>query len=264
VNIQEANRAMQTSESPGRPSPEQAAQAFLSEHHPRASLLFLAGSVRRGEATAHSDLDLVVIYPELPQAWRESRHFAGWPIEAFVHDPETLHYFFQQVDGPSGVPSLMQMVTEGLALPSPSALSEQLRHLAHRVLAQGPPPWRQAELDASRYAISDSLDDLLAPRNPAELRASATRLYAQVSSHFLRAQGHWDATGKAIPRQLQKHDPAFAERFEAAFAEVFERQQTEAVKHLCQDLLEPFGGLLFAGYQCQAPAEWRLPWPVES
>jgi hypothetical protein len=29
----------------------------------------------------------------------------GYPIEAFIHDPATLEYFFLEVDRPSGVPA---------------------------------------------------------------------------------------------------------------------------------------------------------------
>ena len=44
----------------------------------------------RGQATETSDLDLVVVYERLEAAYRESFVHGGWPIEVFVHDPETL------------------------------------------------------------------------------------------------------------------------------------------------------------------------------
>ena len=65
----------------------------------------------RGEHTNTSDLDLVVLYTSIPNAFRDSYVFEGWPIEAFVHDYQTLHYFFKHVDKPTGEPSLMQMVS---------------------------------------------------------------------------------------------------------------------------------------------------------
>lgn len=42
--------------------------AFMAAHHPVAACVFVAGSRCRGEATPHSELDLVVIYPHLPAA----------------------------------------------------------------------------------------------------------------------------------------------------------------------------------------------------
>ena len=60
-----------------------------------------------------SDLDLVVVFQKLENAYRESSRFDNWPVEAFVHDSETLNYFFQ-MDRVSGVPSLPNMVNEGV------------------------------------------------------------------------------------------------------------------------------------------------------
>jgi UTP:GlnB (protein PII) uridylyltransferase len=50
------------------------AQARLVQEtrYPTAAALLLAGSTGRGETTAHSDLDLVVLYEQVPHAWRES------------------------------------------------------------------------------------------------------------------------------------------------------------------------------------------------
>ncbi|MDV3348989.1 nucleotidyltransferase domain-containing protein [Leptothoe sp. LEGE 181152] len=100
------------------------------QHYPDAEIIFLAGSIIRGEATATSDLDLVVVFQQLPAAYRESFQFEGWPVEAFVHDPETLRYFFFEVDSPTGIPSLPAMVSEGIEIPQPSELSRELKQLA--------------------------------------------------------------------------------------------------------------------------------------
>ena len=101
--------------------------------------MFLAGSLVREEGTPYSDLDLVVVFKRLPTAYRESFHFQGYPVEAFVHDPETLNYFFTEVDRPSGIPSLMQMVVEGVEVPDTTSPALRLKQLAESVLAMGPP-----------------------------------------------------------------------------------------------------------------------------
>lgn len=78
-------------------------RALQSEKRYRdATAVRAAGSLVRGEGTAYSDLDLVVVYARLPAAYRESFVFEGFPVEAFVHDPETLEYFFAEVDYPRG------------------------------------------------------------------------------------------------------------------------------------------------------------------
>lgn len=49
----------------------------------------------RGQGTPHSDLDVVVVLDSLPAAYRESLNQREWPVELFVHDRETLAYFFE-------------------------------------------------------------------------------------------------------------------------------------------------------------------------
>ena len=93
-----------------RPSPIQAASEILKERFSEAKVIFLAGSALRGEQTPYSDLDLVVVYDKLAAAWRQSFIHKCWPV---VHDPETLTYFFWEMDRPLGVPSLAAMVAEG-------------------------------------------------------------------------------------------------------------------------------------------------------
>lgn len=93
-------------------------------------LPFLAGSIVRGEGTPFSDLDLVVIFKRLPAAYRESFYCQGFPVEAFVHDPEMLNYFLHEADRSSGIPSLTQMVLEGAEIPKANELSRSLKQLA--------------------------------------------------------------------------------------------------------------------------------------
>ena len=67
-----------------------AARSIRDERYGDAAVVLAAGALMRGQGTAYSDLDLVVIYERLPVAYRESFRFQGLPVEAFVHDPETL------------------------------------------------------------------------------------------------------------------------------------------------------------------------------
>src|ERR1044071_7301531 len=96
-----------------RVSPLEAARGVWRERYAGARVIFLAGSVMRGDATETSDLDIVVVFDSLPNAYREAFTFGGWPVEAFVHNPETLRHFFE-VNSRRGVPSLMRMVIEGV------------------------------------------------------------------------------------------------------------------------------------------------------
>jgi len=231
-----------------------------------ASLILLAGSAVRGEGTEFSDLDLVVVFPHLDHAWRESFRFGGWPVEAFVHDPETLQYFFEEVDRASGVPSLPRMVFEGIPIPDSAQLAGALKEAAHRLLVAGPPELEPQEVDERRYAVSDMIEDLRAPRSREELVASGCRLYAALGDLFLRSRKQWSASGKALPRAIAEEDPQTARAFARAFDALFTGAGPNVVIQLAERILQPLGGMLFDGFRRDAPATWRrapaVPQPV--
>ena len=180
------------------------AHAIHLDRYKGAVAIFAAGSLIRGEGTPFSDLDLVVVYAQLPSAYRESFRFGGYPVEAFVHDPATLEYFFLEVDRPSGVPALPQMIVEGIEIPSPNEISRELKRRAAAVIASGPPALDSESEQRMRYFVSDLLDDVRAPRSQDELIGAGARLYEQLADYHLRRRGLWSAKGKAIPRILQQ------------------------------------------------------------
>src|SRR5215471_11458146 len=112
---------------------------ILDDRYPGADVIFLAGSLLRGEGTPYSDLDLVVIFEQLPHAWRESFNFQGYPVEAFVHDPETLNYFLFEPSRSSRPPSTARMVFEVIEVPGPSEISRSLKGIDVDIIASGPP-----------------------------------------------------------------------------------------------------------------------------
>jgi hypothetical protein len=237
--------------------PKVAALALYKRRYPKAKVLFLAGSVMRGQGTAHSDLDIVVVFDRLKQAYRESFHWMGWPVEAFVHDPATIRWFFREIDGRRGHPNLPTMVSEGLEIPGANELSRSLKKLANRLLKTGPLPLSAEDLRSRRYGISDALDDLLAPRNRGEMLATLSGLYAGLADFYLRANGHWSAGGKSIPRQLAKVDWKMARKFKKAFEAAFGSSDARPIIRMADQILKPHGGRLWEGFKRKAPKAWR-------
>lgn len=235
------------------------AEIVRERRYPDAAVVLAAGSLVRGEGTAYSDLDLVVIFEHVEGAYRESFREADLPVEAFVHDPETVHYFLVDVDRPSGIPSLAQMILDGVELPVATPLSRSVKDLAGRVMAEGPPQLAADDVRRLRYAITDMVDDLRAPRSEQELTATAADLYSALANYYLRTQGRWSAKGKAIPRVLGHVDPGLAARFTAAFESLSRGAGTVEVITLAEDILRPEGGFLFDGFRLDAPATWRRP-----
>ena len=210
--------------------------------------MFLGGSVMRGEATPASDLDVVVVYEQLPNAYREAFVHAGWPVEAFVHDPETLEHFFE-LDRRRGLPALMSMVGEGVEVPESSEFSARWKRRAVELLEAGPPPWDEEELTLRRYRLTDWVDDMRFPRSADELVATGAYLYQDAAEFYFRTRGLWSAHSKTIPRRLRRTDEAFAERFLKAFDALFTEKRAEPAAALVEELLEPFGGPLFEGFR---------------
>lgn len=240
-----------------RPHPRETIEDLRRLRFPEAAAVFLAGSVMRGQGTEHSDLDVVVVHHSLPCAQRESLLHCDWPVELFVHDPETLAYFFEQ-DRQRGVPSLPSMVAEGLELPEPTDFSRHWKEQALQLLEKGPPPWPRPQLDAARYAITDVCDDLRSPRGPEEGLASGCRLYEMLANFALRARGRWSATGKSLPGQLERLEPGLSALYTAAFEQLFSHRNPKPLLELTERLLEPFGGRLFCEPPRPAPTDGRL------
>lgn len=242
-----------------RIDPVEAARRIREQRYGESRVLFLAGSVLRNEATPTSDLDIVVVYEHLPNAHRESFIFEGWPVEAFVNDPETVNYYFHESDGRQGRPVLARMILEGLEIPAPSKFSAGLKRLAAEFIEAGPPHLHEADFRRMRYQLTDAVDDIRYPRSPEELVASASELYRLVADFYLRSQDLWSADRKAIPRRLREVNADFSERFTSAFENLFVEKRPEPVITLVEEVLKPFGGLLFDGYRDDAPASKRKP-----
>lgn len=241
-----------------------AADAIRLQRYADASIVFAAGSIVRGEGTSFSDLDLVVVFPALERAYRESFRFDGYPVEAFVHDPETLSYFFMELDRASGVPSLPQMVLEGVEIPSANDVSRELKLRAAAVIEMGPPALSSEDERRLRYSISDLVDDLREPRSNQELLGTGARLFEELANYCLRSKGLWSAKSKEIPRALQRANPELHAEYAESFEKLFEIGDARPVIRLAEEILRPAGGFLFEGYRSDAPSTWRQPWRNET
>lgn len=241
-----------------KPSPEQTAQKILNEKFPDCRAMFLAGSVIRGEATEFSDLDIVVVYDRLDTAWRDAFYFDTWPVEVFVHDPETLNYFYENFDISAGIPSLSNMVVEGKEIPGRSEFSQSLKQVALKVIDRGPVPWTKNEIDRGRYFITDICDDLRQPRNEQEMMASAFQLYDVLTNFYFRSKNQWSAKGKSIPKKWLKEAPELGKEFTDAFDDALIAKEASTLITFSEKILSPYGGWLFVNSKTLAPKEWRI------
>lgn len=242
------------------PTPAEAlaiADTVLRTRYPDAAFAFVAGSIMRGQGTWLSDIDLVVVHAHLEAARRESFVAQGVPVEAFVHDQQTLKWFINE-DAKRGRPSMLNMVVEGVLIGHVTDTAHALRQYAADRLDSGPAPLSSEALNALRYEITDAIDDLRGVRPASEIMAIGAQLHARLVELALRGRSRWYGSGKWAPRLLNEADPALATRFDDAFRALFVSGSAELLIQLAESELAPHGGFLFDGDCRSAPASWRV------
>ena len=234
-------------------------QCFAQAHAPEAAVVLLAGSRVRGTATERSDFDVVLLFGRLSAgAWREMVRWEGQDFEVFAHDPETLLYFFEEVERPSGKPALLRMVMEGEAVVGRDAgLLAAAKRMAERAFEAGPMPLTPGGAEMRRYAITDVAEALRGREFGPEWVALGATLYGALVEFVLLANGRWTASGKAVPAALRAFDPEVEREFFEAFAALFGGGGAERVQALVDAVLGPFGGRCRAGFRQVAPVAWR-------
>ncbi|MCB0201041.1 MAG: nucleotidyltransferase domain-containing protein [Anaerolineae bacterium] len=229
------------------------ATALVRRRFPDCRAAFMAGSVVRGDATATSDLDIMVIVPDGYPAYRESLRVDGWPVELFIHTL-TVHRRFAQHDAARRMPATSRMVCEGIVVCDRDGLAGQLKEEACALLAAGPAPLTEQELASARYFISDLMDDLIDAR-PDETPFIAWELAQNATNLILDWRRQWRGRGKWLLRALRHCDPALADRLAAALHEAT-NGDTTLLTAFADDALALAGGRLWEGYRAEAP---KLP-----
>jgi predicted nucleotidyltransferase len=136
-----------------------AATLFVDFYFPKCHLALLAGSVAHGNATAASDLDIVVITPreDVPR-WATYREF-GWPIEVFAQTPDSYPAAFA-ADAKKRWPLLPLLCRDGMVLRDRAVMAHQIKDEAQALLDQGPAPLSEEEINERRYTLTWLLEDL--------------------------------------------------------------------------------------------------------
>lgn len=226
------------------------AQKSLAVRFAGAAFAFVGGSIMRGQGTVASDIDMIVVFPRLERAWRESFVEDEFPVEVFVHDPQTLAYFLDE-GLQNGFPVMINMVASGRIIGSDIDLAQAMQAKAAEIIARGPRPLIGPDYDALRYRVSDLADDLRGDRPPAEIRAIAAHLYQQLADLMLLGRGAWTGRGKWAPRLLLGLDRTLAERFDDAFRRAAGGDCAPLLA-LAEAELALHGGHYFAGYKQEA------------
>lgn len=232
-----------------------AARRSLASRYTGAAFAYVSGSIMRGEGTEFSDIDLVVVFPSLDRAWRESFTEEGFPVEAFVHDPQTLAHYLHQ-DAESGCPVMVNMVATGSIVGPDIERAGLIQAKAAGVLAAGPKPLDGPSYDMLRYQVTDLADDLRGHRPPEEIAAIAAALHQKLADLMLLGRGAWAGRGKWAPRLIRELDGELAVEFDMAFR-LAAGGEGSRVLALADRELALHGGRFFDGFRQEAPLEAR-------
>jgi hypothetical protein len=230
------------------------AEKIFASEFPNAACGFVGGSVVSGTHTSTSDIDLIILYNDKESdSYRYSILREGWPVELFVHNLFSQDYFLES-GIKNGECATADMIVKGIIIGPNKKLGEARKTKAQDIIAKGPTPLIQDQIDFRRYMITDKLDDLRHPRNPDYAHALLALLYTDLGDFYLRANGKWSGTGKQLVRLMNLDDPSFQQRFSTAFAKAFSGDISN-LESLSKEILNPFGGLLFEGYKSIAEIE---------
>ncbi len=216
--------------------------------HPHAKAIFWAGSVAKNERTTKkSDLDLVIVYEQLPNIYREAFIHNNWPIDTFVNDDKSLKNFFE-INRKNGTAGLLSMVAEGIEIPHSTEYSAALKKIAIQMLNQGPIPWTSDEIKSAQFFITDLLDDITDSHSQEEQLSSVIYLYGLLAKFYLRTNLQWAGEGKYLMRKLESFNPKTATLFYDSFDSYFKTNSLLNIISLTDSILAPYGGRHWDGF----------------
>ncbi|MFD1721522.1 hypothetical protein [Amnibacterium endophyticum] len=221
-----------------------AALAFAAERYAAADLVAVGGSAAR-ERRPRSDIDLLVVGPAamFPGDAEEAAYTERWRGELFEVFASTDGGFRRhQLAGAERLrPVSGFLLVEGEVVVDRTDGS--LLAWTRGLLAAGPRVER-AELDARRYAVTNTLDDLLDAADAVEEAVLAGLLFQRLAELVLLANGQWLASGRWLLRRLERLDAPFA----AALGSALAARDRAALERLTLQSLAPLGGRLLEGY----------------
>jgi len=232
---------------------------FVDASFPDAHTVIVGGSLIRGEGTATSDADLLLLTDRTDAPFRESFLGDGLPVEAFVHTVAS-YQAYALADCRQGNPTMPGICAEGVVIRDRRGFAEKLQSAAHDLLRQGPPPLTAAEVDDHRYRLTDWVEDLegLAPQgHSSALDFVVDALVPAFAVFWLRRRKRWTGTGKWLWRHLDSADSMFSERLAQAAQRARGQGGPADLIGVVDEELAQAGGRLFAGYRRQGAIEVR-------
>lgn len=225
--------------------PVSVARAFVHHAHPAAECSILGGSAGTGKATANSDLDIVILYPNGHSNYAETTRYQGWVVEAFVHTPDSMSFWYEK-ERAARCAVLGDIVAQGVLLTDQGA-GESLQDSARRYMEKGPEPLSETERGIRLYGLSNSLDDLNGSADPAEKFAISADVFTQAVELLLLHENAWLGKGKWMVRRLDQLPQNQLARQLLAWAGSGKHDEP-ALARMTSEVLRQAGGYVMEGF----------------
>ena len=226
---------------------------LVKDRYKDAAAIFFFSSASDESGSDLSALDLVIIYNKLPNAYREDFEYKGVFIDAFIHDIETLNYFFDQVEKPKFHVNLASIIVNSIEIPFVTDFGNSIKNQAQEVINSFT-QLTKSDLYSRQFKITDMLYDLKNSKNTQEQMSLSFELYKDLAEIYLLSNDQWIGSGKYLARSLEKFNPLFAKEFEKSF---YELRDFDSIYILTKKILDPLGGLFWGGFRNDYPGRWR-------
>jgi hypothetical protein len=225
-----------------RPEPIDAARLIIDRDYSDCCMAILSTSILHN-ATATSDLDIVIFddSPEMP--FRKSFSAYGWPVEVFILNRENYRFHFDAASY-SGIPSLLRICADGIVLKNDGAVSDIICE-AKESFEKGPWPWKPEDLFMGRYQVTEQLQDLIGCNERNEGFFIVARLTLLLSEFMLRSNCKWIGDGKWMDRCIKQFNPSIHHDLQESLEAYFTSNNKELLIAFTELQLAPHGGLLF-------------------
>jgi len=225
----------------------EAARAFVAAHFPDCLAAILFGSVARGEQTATSDLDIIIVTHEDISPYRMSYREYGWLIEVFVGSRKYNEEKIRNFRGRHS-PSFLTSYAEGVILKDQLGFAQELQDQAIAILERGADALITEEIDTYRSVITDWLDNFVDSKSYEESLFIAYDLAAKAGEFLLAYNRKWTGDRKWLYRALRKLDLELADRLVEELKIFYQTGNKEGLVKVVDSVLNLVGGKLYEGY----------------
>ena len=228
-----------------------AAAAWVGEHASDCVLALVHGSAATGRAGPYSDVDMLVVRPDFALIRKSVAVEDGRYLDIVEAGADHLDRLLASARA-NGNDWIVSALAKGEAVVDRWSETPRLRAEAAALLASGPDPAQDREIDVLRATITAQVSDLCRSRTDQHRLVAGLGLFAPLTALLLKRNGAWSHRGKHLANQIETVDPALNGRLRASYADLL-AGRPETLALLARDIVAPSGGWLTKGFSNASP-----------